>query len=295
MPKANKIEAKDYYKNLPANEHETGDIWSGFPCHALTNKETTTVIVITPACDLSQKKSETVTVLPIISIAEYLYSKSFYSEIWNEFSPRLKALGDEDYSPESRLVNPPIIKLREAIKKIDTQKKQKYQQLRDQINAYIEYIIYVESKSDQQKEMCAPDISRILGSKKFSEILKRIFKNSHKSDIHFFPAYPNAGKFSAIPVHSVALFRYAYSVPIEILDTAQASSENWWEQDKKTLSDHIPMIKSFKEWPIKLSTLKDDFLSDLISRYLGMFMRLGSRDFTEHTINEFISEITEKK
>lgn len=290
MPKTNKIEAKDYYKNLPAIEHETGDIWSGFPCWGMANHKTTAAIVITPACDLSQKKSETVTVLPIISITDYLHSKSFHAELWNEFNSKLKELGSDDLSPESRFSNPSIDKLKEALQNIEGQAKRK--QLYNQLLAYIEYITYVEKKTEERNQTATPDLSRILGNKKFSEILKKIFTNSYKSDIHFFPAYTNAGEFSAIPVHSVALFRYAHSVPIDILNAAQASSETWWEQDKKTLIDQLPMIDSFKEWPIKLSTLKDDFLSDLISRYLGMFMRLGSRDFTEHTISGFVSELT---
>jgi len=290
MPKTNKIEAKDYYKNLPAIEHETGDIWSGFPCWGMANRKTTTVIVITPACDLSQKKSETATALPIISITDYLHSKSFYSELWNEFNSKLKDLGGDDLSPEGRFSNPSIDKLKEVLQKLDGQAKRK--PLYNQILAYIEYIIYVEKTTEERNQSTAPDLSKVLGAKKFSEILKKIFTNSHKSDIHFFPAYNNAGEFSAIPAHSVALFRYAHSVPIDILNTAQVSAKAWWEQDKKTLVDEFPMIDNFKEWPIKLSTLKDDFLSDLISRYLGMFMRLGSRDFTEHTISGFVSELT---
>jgi|GEM_PF-2611865 len=290
MPTSNKIEAKDYYKNLPAIEHETGDIWSGFPSWGMTDHTTTSAIVITPACDLSQKKSETVTVLPIITITDYLYSKSFYSELWNEFNSKLKDLERGDILPESRFSNPPTSKLREVLNAIEGIAKQK--KLYTQLLAYIEYINYVETKAEERKQNAAPNISNILGAKKFSEILKKIFTNSYKSDIHFFPAYKNAGEFSAIPAHSVALFRYAHSVPIDILNAAQTSSDAWWEQDKKALTGQLPMIDNFKEWPIKLSTLKDDFLSDLLSRYLGMFMRLGSRDFTEHTICGFVSELT---
>lgn len=136
-----------------------------------------------------------------------------------------------------------------------------------------------------------PDLSRLLTSKTYDGILRKIFTNSYKSDVHFFPALLNAGEYSAISAHSVALFRYAYSIPVEILNAAQSSNQEWWAKDCNDLASEFPIVKEFQTWPVKLSALKDDFLSDLLSRYLGMFMRLGSRDFTSQTINQFITEM----
>ncbi|MCK9798358.1 hypothetical protein M1B34_11635 [Pseudomonas sp. MAFF 302030] len=289
MPISTKIDAKDFYKNLPTIGHETGDIWYGIPSFGMLNKNFVSAVVITPACDLSQNKSETVTILPIVSIFDYLHSKSFYGDVWNEFYSTLKQYGADDFLPKSKFSHPPKEKLEEVMQKIEGIKATA--NLYEKLKIYVEYINYTELPANDRKAITKPDLLKIFSPKKYDEILKKIFTNSYKSDIHFFPALLNAGEFSAISAHSVALFRYAYSIPVEILDAAQISSQEWWPKDCNDLSKEFPIISNFHNWPIKLSALKDDFLSDLLSRYLSMFMRLGSRDFTTHTINQFITEV----
>lgn len=289
MPISTKIDAKDFYKNLPAIEHETGDIWQGIPSLGLLGRKYISAVVITPACDLSQKKSETVTVLPIVPILDYLYSKSFYGDVWNEFYNKLKQYGADDFLPASKFSHPLKIKLEEVIQKVEGVKGGAG--LGEKLRAYIEYIEYTEKTVEEREKLPVPDLSRLLTSKTYDGILRKIFTNSYKSDVHFFPALLNAGEYSAISVHSVALFRYAYSIPVEILNAAQSSNQEWWAKDCNDLAHEFPIVKEFQTWPVKLSALKDDFLSDLLSRYLGMFMRLGSRDFTSQTINQFITEM----
>ncbi|MFG0841483.1 hypothetical protein [Pseudomonas sp. FYR_5] len=286
MPIALKIEARDFYRDMPSLDHETGDIWHHLPGFGLPHDITTTAIVISPACDLSQKKSETATFIPIVSIRDYLYSKSFYSEIWNEFSSRLKAYGAD--APPDRFSHPPIQLLERAIQALEGDQKQT--DFRARIIKYSEYIKYTETPPAERSEY-RPTIESILTEKKLTELLKKIFSNSYKSDIHFFPAHKISSNFAPIPEHSVALFRYVYSIPLEILENAQCSREEWWSQDCMRMTGRTPLIEHFEKYPIKVSRLKDDFLTDLLSRYLGMFMRLGSRDFTKITIEKFATEM----
>ncbi|MDU2938606.1 MAG: hypothetical protein E7B59_05500 [Enterobacteriaceae bacterium] len=288
MPIANKIDAKDFYKNLPSIDHETGDIWLHLPCWGVARLDKCSGIVITPACDLSQKKAETVLVLPLISINDYMLSKAFFFDVWIELGSKIKNAGF-DVAPLSRFDNPAVSKLTSLLQKIEGENR--YDKLRTQLLMYIDYINYTEANGIGRKELSPPCIESLLGQKKYEDILKKILTNSYKSDVHFFPAFRNAGEYSAIPVHSLALFRHAYSVPIEILDAAQTSSNLLWSNDRKVLAEQLPIAMAFNNWPIKVSRLKDDFLSDLISRYLSMFMRLGSRDFTSHTIESFVLEI----
>lgn len=290
MPLAPQIEARDFYKNMPSLSHETGDIWHNLPGFGLPNKVMTSGIVISPACDLSQKKTETATIIPIIPIREYLYSKSFYSEVWNEISNRLKPYGSDDHPPSDRFSHPPIQLIEKALQHLEGDKKQTV--LYTRLSAYKKYIQYTQAPLNERGGE-KPDIETILSEKKSSEILKKIFCNSFKSDIHFFPAYGAHSDFAAIPHHSVALFRYVYSIPLDILDAAQCSRDEWWKEDCQRMVGTTPLIEHFNACPLKVSTLKDDFLSDLISRYLGMFMRLGSRDFTNSSLDNFVKEIKE--
>lgn len=288
MPIANKIDAKDFYQNLPSINHETGDIWLSLPCWGISRLNKCSGVVITPACDLSQKKAETALVLPIISITDYMLSKAFFFDIWTELNAKIKKTGT-DMCPSSRFDNPTISSLTNFLQEIEGDKQKV--NLHAQIIAYIDYVKYAEMDSIEREKYSLPSIEKLLGKRKYEDILKKMLTNSYKTDVHFFPALKNASDYCATPVHSLALFRHAYSVPIEILDAAQTSSESLWNDDQNYLCELMPIAKEFNSWPIKVSRLKDDFLSDLISRYLSMFMRLGSRDFTSHTIDSFVLEI----
>ncbi|WP_177339414.1 hypothetical protein, partial [Pseudomonas sp. NBRC 111142] len=288
MPITLKIEARDFYRDMPSIDHETGDIWNDLPGMALPYNNNNMGIVISPACDLSQRKTETVTLIPIIPIHDYFYSKAFYSEIWNEFYGRLKALGADNASPPNRFSHPPTNFILSTIQNLEGNNKQS--DLRRRLIAYRDYIEYTEASPDD-RSMQRPSIEAILTPQKTTGILKKIFCNAFKSDIHFFPAYKTSSNFTTIPSHSVALFRYVYSIPIEILESAQASREEWWEEDRRRLTESTPLIDHFQRYPIKISRLKDDFLTDLLSRYLSMFMRLGSRDFTKATIDDFATDM----
>ncbi|UXY12214.1 hypothetical protein N7922_06750 [Kosakonia sp. ML.JS2a] len=288
MPITSKIEAKDFYKNLPSIEHETGDIWLNLPSWGIAKLNKCSGIVLTPACDLSQKKTETAFILPIIPLRDYLYSKAFYFDLWKEINSKIKNIGEEK-SHTSRYSNPDTTIFYPLLENLEKDKKKKA--LYEQLKEYCNYISYVNLPMAHRNDKPSPNFEIILGKTKYEDILKKIFTNSYKSDVHFLPAFNNAGEYSAVPVHSVALFRHSYTVPIEVLDAAQSSSSVWWGDDRITLAASSPIAHFFDEWPIKASGLKDDFLSDLISRYLSMFMRLGSRDFTAHTIENFVTEI----
>lgn len=290
MPILNKIDAKDFYINIPSVSNETGDIWLSLPSWGISRLDESSGIVITPACDLSQKKVETVMIIPIISISNYFLSKAFFFDIWTEVGSKIKSAGG-NLNLDSRFENPSISNLNKFLQSVTADSK--HASLRKQIAEYIAYINYTEALPSTRGKIKTPCMETLLGKRKYDEILKKMITNSYKSDIHFFPAFKNAGAYSAMQAHSLALFRHAYSVPIEILDTAQTSSELLWGNDQLAIAKHTPIAKEFNKWPVKASRLKDDFLSDLISRYLSMFMRLGSRDFTTHTIDSFASEIKE--
>jgi len=288
MPIANKIEPKDFYENLPSSTNETGDIWLSLPSWGIAGLNKCAGVVITPACDLSQKKTEAVLILPIISIVDYFFSKSFFFDIWNEYGSKIKNAGFE-INPSTRFDNPSVSDLNLMLQEIVREKK--HATLCEQVKEYINYINYTELEYGERIKHQLPNIEVLLGKKKYDDIIKKMITNSYKSDVHFFPAYYNAGDYSAVPKHSLALFRYAYSVPVEIFDAAQTSSDSLWQDDRILLTKSYPIAREFNSWPLKASRLKDDFLSDLISRYLSMFMRLGSRDFTSHTVGTFITEI----
>src|SRR5208337_4655601 len=71
MPDLRRISARHYYDYLPPQTHACGDIWSNLTTLNLLGSSPVSGIVVTPACDLSQNKTETVTYLPVVPIRAY--------------------------------------------------------------------------------------------------------------------------------------------------------------------------------------------------------------------------------
>ncbi len=290
MPAQLKISAKDFYEMLPAGIHSTGDLWRDLPTFGMLSRSSVTGIVVTPACDLAQKKCETICYLPVISIKEYLSAPVFYSEIWKVIEEILSKLKFNDYVippnrfelPNSEEIIDSISKLKQLVKKEEGKRL-----LLERLEEYKLYLDDVLSK----RTPSITRIEKIISKAKFEKILSAIVTNSFKSDIHFLPADGQRDTYSAIQKNSVVLFRYPLTAPITLLDKAQLCNQNNWHDIRLAQLATSPVAAHFKEWPVKLSRLKDDFLADLLSRYIAMYIRLGSRDFTEDSIDQFVQQV----
>ena len=286
----NKIQPKDYYDFFPPNAHRTGDIWRDLPNFFIFNIPHSYGIVVTPACDLAQKKSETITYLPIASIEDYLNTPAFYNEIWLNIQSQLEKLKLlKLITPPERYELPILEEILEVSKKIEEMCKT--DKSKDGALTRIKaYEIYAHENKNKRK-ITIKKISDIFTSGDFDKIIKKIVTNSFKVDIHFLPADEKNIESSSVPNHSLILFRYALTIPVEILNIAQISNSFEWDSQILKMKDETPIINNFGKVPIRLSTLKDDFLSDLLSRYVSMQIRLGARDFTKETINQYAEQL----
>lgn len=64
--------------------------------------------------------------------------------------------------------------------------------------------------------------------KEFEQTAEKIVRNSYRLDLHFLPADGQPKDWSAVAEHSVVLFRYPMSVPLDLLDAAQTQSLKDW-------------------------------------------------------------------
>jgi hypothetical protein len=286
MPEHTKLEPKNFYESLPSVNHRTGDIWRDLPAFGLLNRSFVDAIVITPACDLANRKCETITYLPIVPVTTYLASPAYRFECWQEAQAALSKLKALDkVTPPHRFELPLIEELDGILSSLtDTQRGTAAGQ---QLASYVEYV----KKSSEGEEVSISLLAQSLSSKRLDEVVSRIVTNALKSDIHFLPHDGLNAEFSAVRAHSVALFRYPTTVPIEILDSAQRSFEEAWPAVKRSLITRIPIANSFERWPVKMTTLKNEFVSDLLSRYVSTYIRIGSKDFSASTIDEITSNI----
>lgn len=294
MPISKKVEVSDYYDFHPSLDHRTGDIWRDLPCLGLMRRDYVSGVVITPACDLANEKCDAITYIPIIPIGEFLNNHASYHDYWIQ----IKQILDKEsltriVSIPRRFELPLACDIESAINELKSKKGSQA----EQTTAYkqlIAYLKFINARTKNERLEVA-ELQSIISKGKFLEILHRIVKNSHRTDIHFFPSDQIASEFSVMDMHSIALFRYPMSVPIQILDEAKYSTSDAWDTRREKISEDFPMAKKFGRWPIKIAQLKGGFLSDFISRYLAMYIRLGSDDFSEQTVEQIGQNIMEGK
>src|SRR5688572_14008887 len=81
MAALNKTSGQSYYEMMPATDLNVGDVWKDLPVFGHLRRVVCGGLVITPACDLSNNKVETVTYLPIIPVKEYMLGRGFSVEL----------------------------------------------------------------------------------------------------------------------------------------------------------------------------------------------------------------------
>lgn len=293
---ARKISAKNYYDYLPPGRHQCGDIWANLPTFGLLGKPVVSGLIVTPACDLSNRKSETVTYLPIVSIREYFCTKAqipiLKKKIINKCSSAKFALeinwkSHEFSTPNEEHLDKAILSISEYL----DCKKRSDGDIAALNSASAALRIMRSISSGKLIEPLSSDLALTHGSE-LDKIISRIVTNSFSTDLHFLPADAQPEDYSGIKSHSVALFRYPLTVPIEALDIATMSTTESW----KILRDRAELSSmSFAHYsdapPIKMLCLSSGFLSDLLSRYVNVFNRLGSPDFTKLTIDRMVDEV----
>jgi hypothetical protein len=134
----------------------------------------------------------------------------------------------------------------------------------------------------------------LLGSKAFDDMLTRLIRNSYRPDIHFLPHDGQPREWSGIPEHSVAMFRYPITIPIELLDRSQLVKPEQWEAEASRLVSVFPCSRACAgRRPMKRVRLRPRFFSDLLSRYIAIYARVGAPDFTAETVETYTRTIME--
>lgn len=292
MPTAVPLQPSHFYDAMPINDNRPGDVWTKLPTFGIFPNEVIRGVVITPACDLANKKCETITYLPIISVNDYLGSSAFRYDCWLEIQPLLSKLAGYKEMPEpDRYDLLPIEYLGFADGAISDATGKKLST--DELSRLAGYINYV--KHGHQGTANAAHLAKFIKADKMKSFLSRLITNALRADIHFLPADGLPVSYSAITHHSVVMFRYPMSIQIELLCRAQNLTEADWQNYVKSNISKLPVLNHIRQWPIKFATLRSEFYADMISRYINMYIRLGSTDFEDQTVRDFSEQIKDGK
>lgn len=138
------------------------------------------------------------------------------------------------------------------------------------------------------------DLAMLFGEKEWLSTRIRLIRNALRADLHFLPADGQQPDWSGIPGHSLVLFRYPMTAPIEIFECAQDILLADWHNCCERIGATVPLARAFEDLrPVKRLTVKRDFLGDLLTRYVSLYVRLGSPDFSDDTVNRFCLELAQ--
>jgi len=138
----------------------------------------------------------------------------------------------------------------------------------------------------------APDVQKILAPSEWEKSRKEIVRNAFRDDIHFLPREREETQLPAVEEHSVALFRYPLAVPLCVLDQAMVIPEAQWGSEMDVLSLRVPFAQHFRGCrPTKVLRLQPEFLHDLLTRYVRVYVRVGSPDFSDEASEILAAEI----
>lgn len=269
------------------------------PTHGLLRRDRASALVVTPSCDLSNRKVSTITYLPIISFTDWVSSCDFLPEVIGT----MNSLGDQlgplkvasSFEPGSSGVL--SAELTEQLQILENKLTNGgvAKSLRGACERYICGGKHL-SRVNCGEAANIRDLETCLTKNRWQQLRKQVVRNALRSDLYFMPADGNDLTFSAVVNHSVALFRYPLTIPIAVLDLAQEASLSNWAIAAMALARHEPIAKAFSSVrPLKCLRLRDRFLSDLLTKFVALYSRLGSPDFSQESVETISRELGESK
>lgn len=286
--------ARTYYDFSPPAEHGAGDIWRGLPTGGLLGPGTVAGIVITPACDLSHRKSDTITYLPVIPVRRYLCTTPVFPELTRKIAGYLTRAGCDVALPwdaTSDLPTPQVVDdLLAHLGPVLAATPGATE--RSALERAIAGLMHVKRMTDPTLPSADIGQLRAVYHADWRGTSQRIITNAFRGDIHFLPADEQPALWSPLPEHSVVLFRYPLTVPLSILDAAADIALGDWQAAMAALAHRHALADAFRgERPLKSLRLTQHYLADLLTRYAGLYIRLGSPDFSTTAVAAYVTEL----
>jgi len=288
----------DHYETTPDPKFGPGDIWSDLPTFGLLPGPGTIGIVITPACDFANQKTETVTYLPIVPLLKYFTLPPAIPVVLKRCQGQLVAAGLPDLiTPAGRgFLPPPVSQLQAAREALAAQLGDRNlpsgkREAAARAEAGIAILLRAWQEPTGLSTTLAQDLALLWG-KDWGEMCENLITNSHLPTLHFLPADDQPKEYSGVPEHSLVLFRYPITVPSEILYCANDAGFQGWQSGIRELAAIYPMAGTgLYKRPMKRSALRKPFIVDVIARYVSLYNRLGSPSLAAVSLRRIVEEV----
>jgi hypothetical protein len=171
-----------------------------------------------------------------------------------------------------------------------------HQQRSAKINSAIDRVlagaeILRNIRNPELSDIPSDKLAKLYGSE-WGKIKERMIQNSYSPALHFLPHDRQDPVFSAVPNHSVVLFRYPITIPVRVLSRAQESADASWIHSLELMNLAPALRVAFGDArPVKLASLKPAFLADLLTRFSALYNRVGSPDFSVQTVGIYSQEV----
>ncbi|MBI2391023.1 MAG: hypothetical protein HYV09_15635 [Deltaproteobacteria bacterium] len=281
----------DYYDHTPEPGHATGDIWCGLPSYGALKQEHVAGIVVTPACDLQNSKSETITYLPILSFDAWFATFSALTDIRSATQNYCRCLFEQAKGEPFTLSSIPAEEELAALLAL-TESLPDDGKFRARVLAGIGALKAIVNHTTLKSDISS--LVTLFSQRDFVAKCERLVTNALRSDTHFLPA---RGRWAVAAVaddsfasHSLVMFRYPLTAPLDILNLANAPNADW----SAAIAEYAPLpaARFFQsKKPVRVARLRPRFFADLLSRYTGLYARVGSPDFAPSLVTTLAEDI----
>jgi hypothetical protein len=285
-----KATSTDYYAQDTLNEHMCGDIWWGMPTFGLLPLSTAIAIVVTPACDLDNCKTETLTYLPCVPVETYFSTSPIARRVKGELRQLIGQKHLSEFIPP--LLNDDTLALTaHEAGKLDTLLARHGAALGEpRVKKIADALALLKCIT----EGSLPDdivLFKSVFGRNASKLIEDIVRNN-RPDTHFLPKDLQPVEYGVMPAHSVILFRYPVTVPMELIEGIDYNAGSAWKSAFRSRAFLTASLAMFDEKPpIKRGRVREPFMKDIITRYVASFGRLGSPDFSPQLVSDIRSEI----
>lgn len=150
---------------------------------------------------------------------------------------------------------------------------------------------------DANHPLSGSNLKEVFTETEWRRFADSLVRNAARPDLHFLPGDGHKGEpWCAIPSHAFVLLRYPLSIPYEALELANACAEEFWSDAVRSAQFPLSMQHALMhERPLKCLRVRPAFLHDLLARFVNLYGRIGSPDFTEHAVASLAQDLEAKE